>query len=386
MDTARTLAQRFREDRLGVTAGSLTFTTTMALVPMLTVMLAVFTAFPMFASFRAALDNYFIQSLVPPNIAKPVSGALTMFASKASRLGSVGLVALLGVAVMLMLTIDRTLNGIWRVRKPRPIAQRILVYWAAATLGPLLLGVSLWATSYAVSASRGWVGDLPGGVRWFLSGLEFVLFSCAMTGLFRYVPNTHVRWAHAWLGGIFVALGVALAKVALGWYLSRVPTYSTVYGAFATMPIFLLWLYLTWVIVLLGAVIAAYTPSLQMRVGRLQHSAGYRFQLAVMLLRLLQQAREDTQRGWSADQLAQRLRLDPLQIEPVLATLIELDWVALLDEGDAARYVLMADAATTPAAPLLSKLLLAQSAPVRPFWQRTGMDRLQLKDLLADAA
>ena len=147
LDTVLTLRQRFREDRLGLTAGSLTFTTLISLVPLVTVMLAAFAAFPVFSSFQDALQKYFLQSLVPDVIARPVLGALTQFSSKASRLGSVGLVALVGSAIAMMLTIDRTLNAIWRVRTPRPIAQRVLVYWAAVTLGPLMLGISLTLTS-----------------------------------------------------------------------------------------------------------------------------------------------------------------------------------------------------------------------------------------------
>src|SRR5690349_9542757 len=157
-DTLRTLRQRFREDRLGLTASSLTFTTLISLVPLVTVMLALFTAFPMFAKFQDALQKYFLQALVPDTIARPVLGALTQFASKANRLGTVGLVLLVLTAIMLMLTIDRTLNSIWRVRTSRPIAQRVLVYWAAATLGPLVLGLSLSLTSYALSASQGIFG------------------------------------------------------------------------------------------------------------------------------------------------------------------------------------------------------------------------------------
>jgi len=157
--TLRTLGERFRDDRLGITAGSLTFTTLIALVPLLTVMLAVFTAFPMFSAFQGALEKYFLQMLVPDTIARPVLRALTQFAAQASRLGSAGLLLLGCTALALMLTIDRTLNAIWRVRKPRPFGQRVLVYWAALTLGPLVLGVSLSMTSYAVSASRGLVAD-----------------------------------------------------------------------------------------------------------------------------------------------------------------------------------------------------------------------------------
>ncbi|HZF79847.1 MAG TPA: YihY family inner membrane protein, partial [Rubrivivax sp.] len=163
-ETLYTLYQRFREDRLGLTASSLTFTTLISLVPLVTVMLAVFSAFPMFSSFQASLERYFLQSLVPDAIAKPVLGALTEFAGKANQLGVVGLVVLIFTAVALMLTIDRTLNAIWRVRTPRPIAQRVLVYWAAATLGPLVVGVSLSLTSYAVSSSRGLVSALPDSI------------------------------------------------------------------------------------------------------------------------------------------------------------------------------------------------------------------------------
>ena len=384
LDTARTLRQRFREDRLGLTASSLTFTTTIALVPLATVMFAVFSAFPIFAQFQGALEKYFIQSLVPDNIARQVLQALTQFAAKANRLGSLGLVVLLATAIALMLTIDRTLNAIWRVRKPRPLGQRVLVYWAAATLGPLLLGVSLSLTSYALSASRGLVSALPGGLALLLNALEFSLLALAMAGLFHYVPNTDVRWRHALAGGVFVAAGFELAKKGLAWYLAKVPGYSTIYGAFATVPIFLVWLYLGWVIVLLGAVIAAYAPSLQMRVVRRAPTPGHRFELTVLLLRELAQARRLSHHGVGAAHLAETLRLDPLQIEPLLETLMGLDWIGRLDEeGDQRRWVLLCDPHTTKAQPLLGALLLDPTPVVRGFWQRARFSDLTLEELIA---
>ncbi|HZE91612.1 MAG TPA: YihY family inner membrane protein [Rhizobacter sp.] len=382
LDTLRTLRLRFREDRLGLTASSLTFTTLISLVPLVTVMLALFTAFPMFAKFQDSLQKYFLQSLVPDSIARPVLGALTLFASKANRLGTFGLVVLVFTAVALMLTIDRALNAIWRVRKPRPIAQRVLVYWAAVTLGPLLLGVSLSLTSYAISASRGFVGALPGGVSFLLNVLEFGLLVAAMTGLFHYVPNTHVQRGHALAGGLFVALGFELAKKGLGLYLSSVPTYTTIYGAFATVPILLIWIYFGWVIVLLGAVIAAYAPSLQMRVVRRPGVPGYRFQLAVGMLRELALARNQSSHGLSAAHLSSHLRTDPLQIEPLLDTLVEIDWVGRLDEEGGARYVLLCDPATTPAQALLAQVLLAPSPLLEAFWHKAGFASLKLQDLV----
>jgi len=382
LDTARTLRQRFREDRLGVTASSLTFTTLIALVPFVTVALAVFSAFPMFAQFQSALEKYFLQSLVPETIAKPVLMALTQFATKANRLGTVGLVFLVVTALALMLTIDRTLNAIWRVRKPRPIAQRVLVYWAAATLGPLLLGVSLSLTSYVLSASQGLVAALPGGLGLLLNTIEFIVLAGAMAGLFHYVPNTQVRWRHALTGGVFGSIGFELAKRALAWYVKQVPTYSVVYGAFATLPIFLVWIYLGWVIVLLGAVIAAYAPSLQMRIVRHELTPGYRFRLAIALLRQLAAARSANGHGLSAARLAEVLRADPLQIEPILETLVAIDWAARLDEEGDPRYVLLCDPADTPARPLLAQLLLDPSPTMRAFWQRAGFDEMKLKDLI----
>jgi membrane protein len=381
-DTLRTLRLRFREDRLGLTAGSLTFTTLIAIVPLLTVMLALFTAFPMFSNFQDALQKYFLQSLVPDSIAKPVMGALTQFAGKAHKVGSVGLVVLVISALALMLTIDRTLNAIWRVRKPRPIAQRVLVYWAAITLGPLVLGVSLSLTSYAISASKGLVGAMPGGVRLLLDTVEFVLLAATMAGLFHYVPNTHVRWRHAISGGVFVSVGMELAKRVLAWYVGSVGSYSTVYGAFATVPIFLLWLYTAWVIVLLGAVVAAYAPSLQMRVVRQGTKPGQRFTLALKVLDELAAARASEQHGVAAADIAARLRIDPLQIEPILDLLMEGDWVGRLDEEGVQRHVLLCDPAATPATDLIDRLLLTPDARLDAFRERTGLQKLTLADLL----
>jgi membrane protein len=382
-DTLRTLRQRLREDHLALTAGSLTFTTLISLVPLVTVMLAIFTAFPIFARFQTALQQYFLQALVPDNIARPVLQALTQFAGKASKLGSVGLVLLGITALALMFTIDRTLNGIWRVPRPRPLAQRVLVYWAALTLGPLLLGASLSLTSYALSASRGLVDALPGAVALLIDALEFGLLAAGVATLFRCMPNTHVRWAHAWAGAVFVAIGFEVAKRALGWYVQSVPGYSVVYGAFATVPIFLLWIYLSWLIVLLGAVIAAYAPSLAMRVVRRPDRPGERFALAVAVLQALAAARMADHRGLSAEALAGALRTDPLQVEPVLGDLLALGWCGRLDEDGAQRHVLLIDPGRTPAQPLVDRLLLQEQDNSAAFRRRSGIAGMAVADLLA---
>ena len=383
--TALTLRERFREDRLGLSASSLTFTTTMALVPLFTVALAIFTAFPMFAKFQGVLQKWLLESLIPDNIARQVMGYLTQFAGQASKLGVAGVALLLVTALALVFTIDHTLNSIWRVRTHRPFGQRLLVYWATLTVGPLLLGVSLTLMSYAISASKGVVSGMPGGVELLLDALQFFLMAGGMAALYHYVPNVQVKWSHAWAGVLFVSAGLEVAKKLLTLYLSKVPSYSLMYGAFATVPILLIWIYTAWVIVLWGAVIAAYLPSLLATAVRRSSAPGWPFQLALEVLQQLRQARATPVHGLTMAQLLAALRVDALQLEPVLETLATLDWVQQLGEGDLpdeSRYVLLAEPATTPLAPLMQQLLLERDAAVEKLWAKGRWAELRLDEVL----
>jgi membrane protein len=385
LSTAQTLRERFREDRLGLSASSLTFTTTIALVPFFTVALALFTAFPIFGKLQANLQTWLVQSLVPESIARQVLGYVTQFAGRASRLGVVGLAALVISALALFLTIDRTLNGIWRVRRPRPLAQRVLIYWAAITLGPLLLAVSLSTTAWVLSATRMLVGGLPGGLTVLLDLFEFLLLAAGLMALYRFVPNTPVRRSHAWAGGLFAALGIEIAKRVLAWYLVRVPTYSMVYGAFATFPIMLVWIYIAWVTVLLGAVVTAYLPSLLAGARRRGGGHGWQFQLAIEVLQQLHRVRDTARRGLSASELGTAMEVDILQLEPVLETLVQLDWIGRLNEVDddeATRYVLLADAQSTALEPLMRHLLLPASDATAKLWASGRLSSLYLRDVL----
>jgi membrane protein len=383
-DAALTLRERFREDRLGLTASSLTFTTTIALVPFITVALAVFTAFPMFAKFQDVLQKWLIQSLVPDNISRQVLGSLSHFAGQASKLGAAGLAALAASALALIFTIDRTLNSIWRVRDKRPLGQRVLIYWAAMTLGPLVLGASLSMTSYALSASKGLVTVLPGGLSYLLDSLQFVLVTGGMAAMFHYVPNTAVRWGHAWMGGLFVSSCMEVAKKLLALYLSKVPTYSVMYGAFATFPILLVWIYMAWVIVLLGATLTAYVPSLLAGMPRRRSGPGWQFQLALEVLRLLNRARSTPDKGKSIAQLCVDLQVEAQRLEPVMEKLTSMDWVGCLDEADAAggRFILLVEPATTALEPLVGALLLTRNGSTEKLWHKDNWTASHLEDAL----
>ncbi|MBV9890163.1 MAG: YihY family inner membrane protein [Rhizobacter sp.] len=378
----QTLLLRFREDRLALTAGGLTFTTIISLVPLLTVMLALFSAFPMFATLELALQKYLLQTLLPDTIVRPVMQAITQFSTRATRLGGAGLIALVGSALAMMLTIDRALNAIWRVRKPRRIEQRVAIYWAAVSLGPLVFAISLSATSYAATGSRGLLGDMPRGLGFAVSTFDFVLETFAVAALFHYVPNTVVRWKHAILGGFFVAVCMALGKRALTAYFGAMPTYALVYGAFATVPIFLIWIYLSWIIILLGAIVAAYAPLVGKPVARWPDAPGVEFHLALVALAELAMARRVGRGGLDADSIAAAIDIDPLQFGPVLDALVELDWAGRLDERGGPRYVLLCDPETTSAEPLVAMLLLDPAPDLQRAWRRAGFASMQLAELL----
>jgi membrane protein len=382
LETLARLRDRFIEDRLAVTAGSLTFMTLIALVPLLAVMLAVFTAFPVFSSFQGVVEKMLLQNLVPDNVARPVMTALNRFAGNATKIGAFGLALLGASALALLMTIDRTLNALWRVRRPRPFAQRLLVYWAALTLGPLFLGASLTLTSYVVSASRGLVSAIPGGLEQLLDGAQFLLLAAAATGLFRFVPNTQVRWVHAWAGGVFVAVGIEVAKRGLVWYVGSVPTFNSVYGAFAIVPILLLWFYLLWVVVLLGAVIAAYAPTLGQRLQPRTDGPGERFDLALAALSRLEAARHTAAHGLTAEELSRSLQCDRLDLEPLIEMFEAFDWIVRVDEDGPGRCVLLADPSITPATALVDRLLLAPSPRVQAFRHGARIEALMLSDLL----
>ncbi len=387
-NTAVTLRERFKEDQLGLTASSLTFTTIISIVPLLTVALAIFSIFPMFAKMQTSIQLWLVDSLIPDNIAKQVLNYVGLFAAKAKQIGWVGAAAFLLSALLMILTIDRRLNNIWRVRETRSLTRRILMYWALLTLGPLLLGASLSLSSYAISASKGWVNgtSMTGGLKFFIDTLQFIAITLVLAAMYKFVPNTQVRWTHAILGGFFAAMGIELAQRILTWYLVKVPTMSAVYGAFATVPILLIWVYVAWVIVLLGAVVSAYLPSLLSGIARRDNSPGWDFQLALELLRqLLPRNDAVNQSAKSLDELSKALRVNDLQLERALQTLLILDWVGKLEEKEGqkdGRYLLLIKPNQTPIAPLAEKLLLARNEHTENLWKNRQLTACLLSEVL----
>ena len=382
----RTLWRRFREVRLGMTASSLTFTTVLALVPLFTLGLAIFTAFPIFAKVQDQLQRWLIDSLVPESISRQVLGSLTQFSKKANRLGLVGLIAVVMTSLALLVTIDRTLGQIWRVNRPRPWGQRVLIYWAGFTLGPLLLGGSLAISSYLFTGYLSDYADwLPVTVRSLLDLVEFGLLAATVTGLYYYLPNTRVDWRHALTGGVAVALGLELAKNLLAIYLAQMPTYSAIYGAFSAVPILLVWIYVAWVVVLLGAVLTASLPEIGRQAKRPVDGPGWSFRLALETLKLLRNARVNSPQGLRLIEMASQLKIEHRHAIRVMDALHELGWAGRIEQADAktdSAWVLLIDLSTTPLAPLAEKLWLAHPSEADVIWQKTHLDQLTVADVI----
>jgi membrane protein len=207
-----------------------------------------------------------------------------------------------------------------------------------------------------------------------------------MASMFHYVPNTHVRWGHAWMGGLFVSAGMEAAKKVLALYLSQVPTYSVVYGAFATVPILLVWIYVAWVIVLLGAALTAYVPSLLAGLPRRRTGHGWQFQLALEVLRLLNTSRALDRKGNTILEMCSALQVDAQHLEPVLEALTALDWIGQLAETTAqdagARFVLLVDPHTAVLQPLMQALLLPHNPATHNLWNKGLWPASTLRDAL----
>ncbi len=243
----RYVVQRIREDDLLEVAGSLTFTTLFSLIPFVTVVFTVISAFPVSSRFTATLHGFIVSNFVPGAASKLITVYTQQFVEKASHLTAIG-IGMLGVtAVMLMFTIEQAFNRIWRVRHPRPFLKRMLVYWVALTMGPILIGASVYLTSSLVTLSLGLV----------------VLTCAALALLYRTVPSRRVSSWEAAIGGVAAGLAFEAMKAAFAWFVTHIGNYRLVYGAFAGFPVFLLWIYISWLIVLAGAVITAALPGLR---------------------------------------------------------------------------------------------------------------------------
>lgn len=368
---------RFWNDNLSQAAAALTYASLLALVPFIALTVAMLSGFTAFDAARERMTAFFLTRLVP-EVGAELETYLTEFAANAANLTAIGVVALAVTAILLLSSIEYTLNSVWRVERPRSIGVRILIYWTVLTLGPILLGVSFALTSETFSTVLSWaregvVIEPPAAAVPFLNtAVAIAAQSLAFTLLFVLVPARPVRIRDAAIGGAFSGIAFEILRWTFNSFLSAGSTYNTIYGAVAVIPIFLFWVYASWIVILLGAVFAAAFPDWwktgdSMRPGELP--AGDRLVIAIALLGALQ--RQALEGGAMSEEILHQVA--PLQNrDRILERLRTRGFVVLTEDGE---FCLARDLHTTTVRNLVEELGLALGTrSTRPGDESYGME------------
>ena len=330
---ARFVVARFLRDECPATAAALSYTSLLALVPLMAVTLAVISAFPVFEQASRILQDFLFENFVP-TAGELLHEHMRRFSANASKLSGPGILSLVVVALLLMQSIDRAFNRIWRARQKRTRVQKFLTYWAALTLGPMLIGVSILVSSYLLSLPMlSKTSSALGLDKLLLVVSPFLASWLAFTLLYQVVPNRRVRFAHAFTGGLIASLLFELSKHAFGLYIENFPTYQAIYGALATIPIFLVWLYLSWLVTLLGAETTYALGVYPYHAGK--RHADHRVDLR-HAVRVLARLRQAQQRGrtMKLESLASGdIRLLEEDLEDLLYRLRDAGWLSRCEDG-----------------------------------------------------
>lgn len=333
---------RFLEDRCLQTAGALAFTTLFALVPLTAAILGILAAFPVFEEWRIKLTSWAFNNFVPA-AGDVIQAYLTEFAANASKATTIGVLVLVFSAISLMMSIEDAFNRIWRVKNDRAPASRFVVYWTALSLGPMLLVAMLAISSYLIALPFIDAAAAQWSIRErMLSVLPFVIVWVALSTGYTVIPNRTVRFRDAAIGGLIAAALFEAAKHTFSWYASDMANYQQVYGALSIVPVFFLWMYLSWIIVLLGASITASLSAFDYRkaadrITMDQEMTG----LLRVIGRLVEAHREG--RGLHSQDL---LQLEPYLTDDLLQRyLADLCEVAVIRRTETGEWILSRDLA-----------------------------------------
>ncbi|MDY3330399.1 MAG: YihY family inner membrane protein [Pelistega sp.] len=335
-----TAFHRLSDDKLTQVAGSLTFTTVLAVVPLLAVVLSLFTAFPIFKELQVELENFLTNNLMPEAMSENIMTHLNSFAAKARNMTAVGAVFLMITSIMLMKTIDEVLNNIWRVQKQRPLMIRVLIYWAILSIGPFMLAASIWASTFVARAQLDAGVDLSLLQNIFATVFPTLLSFIGFTILYYIVPNRRVYLRDAMIGAAIAAVLFEVMKNGFAFYITKFPSYTVIYGTFATIPLFLLWIYLSWLVILFGAIIASIAP--QIRFGHIETSdkAGADFVQAIRILRILAENSNNNPPGKSTQYLLKNMHGNSTHTLYVLEQLSSLGYIVSTQGNRSERWVL----------------------------------------------
>jgi membrane protein len=265
---ARELGQRNRHLLLNQVAGSLAFTTTLALVPMFTVGSILIGYVPQVIEMKYALQEWILNTYLPGGINQPILQYIDQFSEKAKGLTLFGLAGLFVTTVLTMAVIEKAFNHIWQIKDKRPFFKRTAIYFSATVLGPLVLGIGIYLSGWLLSETQGLTEAVSIGFEVFALVIPLLLTISLFTLVYKVLPFTFVAWRDALIGALLAAIVFELMKFGFGFFVTKVPFYKTVYGTFAIVPLALIWIYVTWWVTLAGALLVANMPLI--RSGLLQ--------------------------------------------------------------------------------------------------------------------
>jgi len=356
----------FAANRLTEVAASLTFTSLLALVPLMTISFIIIAAIPSFNTLEAEFESFLFSNFVP-HAGESLQGYISTFRQNAGRLSAIGIVFLGVTSIMLLVTIERALNRIFLVRRQRSIVTRLLAFWALLSLGPVLFILSISMTSALIAEANQTGGDEIGALlRLVGSIVPFLLTLAGYAVLYVVMPNRQVSLRDAATGAAVAAFLFETLKRLFGLYITAFPTYQAIYGAISVLPILLLWIYLSWIVTLIGAGITAALPEWRgntgFGVGRAPRAG--RLAMAIEVLRVLREAHpsgEDVR----PQAFIRRLRASPSVFEEVMDGLEKAKFVK---ETRRNRWVLARDISSLT----LYDLMLALGIQIRQPEVRGG--------------
>lgn len=325
---SRFFGRHFSSTRGMQTASSLAYTTLLSIVPLLAVMFGLFGKIPLLQGVSTAIQEFIFSNFVP-QFGESLQGYLGQFSSNASSLTFSGSMVLVLIALMLMATIENAFNRIWFVTRKRNPISRLLVYWAVLTMGPLLIGIGMASTSYILSLPL--LNELDSSLNLsarLISFLPFLTTSIAFSLIYILIPNCLVIKKNAFISGVIAAVLFELAKYAFGIYVRTMTSYQNIYGAVAIIPLFLIWIYVSWTIVLFGAYMSFCLTSFRLQDEiETRSKAGWRFMDVLKVLSYMYQAQRTGFTVSIPEIRRDAIKLPHYQMNNLLDTLQHAGWV-----------------------------------------------------------
>lgn len=341
---ARFVLRRFLDDRCLETAGALALTTLFALVPTVTVAFGILSAFPVFGEWRADISAFVFRNFVP-TAGEAVESYLTQFADNASKATAVGIIVVLISVVSLTVAVESTFNRIWRVAQPRRVSSRFIVHWTVITLGPMAVVALLAVSAYLLALPLFAEAEAQWSLKQHLLRLlPFLIQWIVLLGAYALIPNRRVRVADAAVGAALAAALFEISKRLFADYATNGANYQQVYGALAMVPIFVLWIYLSWILVLMGASLTASLAAFEYRPAELRLAPGNEFRGLLRVLSHFVAAQRD---GAALHSVELRAREPFLSDELVQRYLRDLCEARLIRRGEDLAWALTCDPATT---------------------------------------